>query len=311
MRPGDDAARIPQRRRREPGPGHVQLERIPHHPQPARHVHEPHRRVARLHGQPRQIDADAPFPGRRDLERGEAGVDVLEAPNPQATVDAPALDLERGVARGGPRGLEPQRDGAVVDAHIAEQDQRGGAMGAGGGAAGVQGPPAQPQQLLDVQPPARVLHDVDHRLSQLQLEQHHPPGREVERIVRHVGARQPSDERRVRIEQPHLGKRHSGEERAVDVSHLDRAREHASQRVLGHSRHQRPARGRAHERGQRAQEAGEQTDHGPKRDAEGAAHHQNACPTANCTTTRRQKPRGNPGRIVTSGTSERLLSALF
>src|SRR2546422_5399776 len=36
---------------------------------------EPHRRVARLHGQPRQIDADAPFPGGRDLERGEAGVE--------------------------------------------------------------------------------------------------------------------------------------------------------------------------------------------------------------------------------------------
>src|SRR2546422_10935557 len=167
------------------------------------------------------------------------------------------------------------------------------------------------RSLLDVQPPARVLHDVDHRLSQLELEQHHPPSREVERIVAHVGARQPGDERRVRIEQPHLGKRHAGEERAVDVSHLDRAREHASQRVLGHSRHQRPARAGAHERGQRAQEAGEQTNHGPKRDTEGAAHHQNACPTANCTTTRRQKPRGNPGRIVTSGTSERLLSALF
>src|SRR3989449_4518484 len=137
----------------------------------------------------------------RDLERGEAGVDVLEAPNPQATVDAPALDLERGVARGGPGGLEPQRDGAVVDAHIAEQDQRGGAMGAGGGAAGVRGPPAQPQQLLDVQPPARVLHDVDHRLPQLELEQHHPPGCEVERIVAHVGARQ--DRKSTRLNSSH------------------------------------------------------------------------------------------------------------
>src|SRR2546422_4127535 len=49
------------------------------------------------------------------------------------------------------------------------------------------------RSLLDVQPPARVLHDVDHRLSQLELEQHHPPSREVERIVAHVGARQPGD----------------------------------------------------------------------------------------------------------------------
>ena len=290
VRPGDPAPRRPQLRPGEADPRQVELQRVPDHPQPAGDVHQPQRRIAALDREPGDVDSDPPLRGRRHLQRRQPGVEVLEAPDPLPAVRAAPLDLQRRIARLGAGCLEPQRHRPVLDPYVSEQDQRRRPVGARPGVGA-----AQPEQLLDVEPPVAVLHDVDHGLPQGELEQHHAAGGEVEWVVCQVGPRQPRDEGRVGVEQADPGERHAGEERPAHVAHFDRPREHVRQGALGHARQQPPPGARADERRERAEEAGEQPDDHPQRDPERAADHQNACPTANCTITRRQNPGDSPG----------------
>src|SRR2546430_704811 len=224
-----------------------------------------------------------PISWRRNLQRGQVGVQMLEAPHPQPAVRAAGGDLQRRITGFGVARLQSQRHTAVGDPDVPQQDERRRPV-----LARIR--PAQAQQLLDVEAPARVLHDVDHGPAQVELEQHHPSRGEVERVVGHVGAGQPGNQRAVRVEQPYVRKRQAREQRAADVADLDRAREHLLQGAGRDAREQPPPRVRAHERGQRTQEGGERPREHPQRDPKRAADHQNAWPTANCTTTRRQHP---------------------
>ena len=196
---------VPQRGRGQLHAREPHLHRVADHPEPAGDVDEPHRRVGALEREPRDVDADAALARRGDLQGREVRVQMLEAPHPQPPVRAAADDLERRIAGLGVARLQSQRHAAVRDAHVPEQDERRRPV-----LARVR--PAQTQQLLDVQPPARVLHDVDHGPAQVELEQHRPPCREIERVVAHVGARQPGDQCRVGVEQPDLGEGEAGEQ---------------------------------------------------------------------------------------------------
>ena len=122
---------------------------------------------------------------------------MLEPPDPHPPVRPAALDLERRVARRHVPRLQPQRHGAVLDLHVPKQNQRRWPVRSRVRA-------AQAEQLLEVEPTGLVLDDVDDRLAQRELEQHHAPRHEVERIVAELRPRQPGDERRVGVEQPHV-----------------------------------------------------------------------------------------------------------
>src|SRR5438034_1937483 len=78
---------------------------ITDHPQPSRRVLDSYRRVRALHGQPGDVDADAPLPRGGHLQGGEPGIEVLEATHAQPPVGVVARDLE---ARD--RERRPQRD---------------------------------------------------------------------------------------------------------------------------------------------------------------------------------------------------------
>src|SRR5207253_11381024 len=112
------------------------------------------------------------------------------------------------------------------------------------------------------------------------------------------------------VEQPHVTEGQTGEEGSAHRPDLDSSREHLPKSAFGHSGEQLPSGLRAHERRQRSQEYREQPHKRPQRGSQRSAHHQNACPTANWTTTRRQNPPGSPGR-TSWPVNVRLLLAVF
>ena len=195
--PANLPAHPAERRSRKPHARQIDFDRVPDHVQPAGHVHEPQVRIAALHGQAGDVDANPGLAWRRDLQRREARVEVLEPPDPHPPVRPAALDLDRRIARRHVPRLQPQRHGAVLDLHVPKQNQRRWPVGSRVRA-------AQAEQLLEVEPTGLVLDDVDDRLAQRELEQHHAPRHEVERIVAELRPRQPGDERRVGVEQPHV-----------------------------------------------------------------------------------------------------------
>ena len=100
--------------------------------------------------------------------------------------------------------LQPQRERAVLDLDVAQQDERAGARRAQRlHRDGVL--LAKPQQLVEVCLAVGVLHDIDDGPVEPHLHEHHAPRREVDRVVRELCPRQPRDERGVGIEQPHVG----------------------------------------------------------------------------------------------------------
>jgi hypothetical protein len=255
-----------QRGRGEAQPREIEVQRVADDAHPPRRIGDAHGGIAALHGESRHVEPDAALVRRGDLEGGEPRVEVFEPPDAHPPVRAAARDLEERVARRGARRLEPQRHGAVLDPHVPEHDERGGAVRPRVG-------PAQAQQLLHVQPPVAVLHHVDHGPLEREFEQRHAAGGEVQRVVARLHPWQPGDERAVGVEQPHLVEGDPGEHRTADAAHLDRAREDRGEGPLGDPGEQGAAGGGAAERGERAQEAGEQSRHRPQRDAEGAADH--------------------------------------
>src|SRR5207245_2347995 len=146
---------------------------------------------------------------------------------------ASCTSLESRVARLGALRLQSHDHRPVRDADVPEQDEGGRPV-----RALVWTPEAQ--QLFDVEPAVRVLHDVDHRLTQVEFEEHDPAGREVERVVAHIDFWQPCDERRISIEQPDLRERQPGEERPTHVADLHRPGEDLMQRPLTDSCQPRP-----------------------------------------------------------------------
>ena len=240
MGPADGATGVPQRGPRQPHARESDLHRVADHPQPTRDVDQPHPRVGALEREARHVDPDAALARRGHLQGREVRVEMFEPAHPHPSVRAAAGDLQRRIAGLGVARLEPQRDAAVADVDVAQQDERRWPM-----LARVRS--TQPQELLDVQPPARVLYDVDHRAAQVELEQHHPPRREIERVVAHVRPGQPGDERGVCVEQANLREGETGEQGAPHVADLDRAREHLVQGPRRHAREQRASSVRAHE----------------------------------------------------------------
>ena len=234
-RPADQAARVAQRGPRQPDPCELQIQGVADHPKATGHVHKTRDRVGAFHGQSGYVDADPALPRGRYLERADAGVEVLEAADPHPSVRSPGLDLEARVARLGTRGLQAQRDAAVRDAHIAEQDERGRTAGP---LVVLRGRRADAQQLLDVEPAVAVLYEIDHRPVQLELEQHDPAGGKVEGVVADVGLRQEGDQGGVRVEQPHVVEGDPSEERATRVPNLHRPGEYVLQRAFAHPRQQ-------------------------------------------------------------------------
>src|SRR5213596_2424968 len=179
MRPAERAARVAQGRMWQPHARELHIHGITDHPQPSRRVLDSYRRVRALHGQPGDVDADAPLPRGGHLQGGEPGIEVLEATHAQPPVGVVARDLEARVARLGALRLQSQDHRPVRDADVPEQDEGGRPVRT------LVGTP-EAQQLFDVEPAVRVLHDVDDRPAQVELEEHHPAGREVERVVAHI-----------------------------------------------------------------------------------------------------------------------------
>ena len=179
MRPAERAAGVAQGRVRQPHACELHIHRVTDHPQPSRRVLDSHRGVRALHGQPGDVDADAPLTRGGHLQGGEPRVEVLEATDAQPPVGVVARELEARVARLGPLRLQSQGHRPVRDADVPEQDEGGRPVRA------LVGTP-EAQQLFDVEPAIRVLHDVDHRLTQVEFEEHDPAGREVERVVAHI-----------------------------------------------------------------------------------------------------------------------------
>src|SRR5213592_4747044 len=135
-----------------------------------------------------RLQAKRPEPGDSSLEFASDDpngrlrvrrVEVLEATDAQPPVGVVARELEARVARLGPLRLQSQGHRPVRDADVPEQDEGGRPVRA------LVGTP-EAQQLFDVEPAIRVLHDVDHRLTQVEFEEHDPAGREVERVVAHI-----------------------------------------------------------------------------------------------------------------------------
>ena len=212
---------------------------------------------------------------------------MFEAPHA-----APALALE-GVDLGAGRRwlaglLQSQRDGALLDAHVAEQDQGCGPVRTGAGA-------PEPQELFNVETAPGVLDDVDRRLAQLELEEEHAAGREVERIVARVHTRERGHQRCVRVEQLDVPQRDAREEGPPDVPDLDRAVHHLAQLARRDPAQQAAPGAGADQGAERPEERSEQPRHEPQRRRERVADHQKACPTANWTMTRRQNVAGRGG----------------
>src|SRR5213594_540423 len=264
-RPADAAAGL-ERGAWEPHPLQVGVERVPHDGDAAGHVAQLDRGVAALHCEPGNVHPDPPLAWRREPQGREPGGEMVEAEDPERAVPRRGVDLMGRVGRRA--GAQAQHHRTILDAHVAEQDQRRRAarplrrVGA-----------AQAEQLLGVEPPARVLHDVEEGLAQGELEQHDAARRELERVVGELGAGEPGDERGVGVVQADVGEGQSGEQRATDVADLDRPGEHLPQRALGRPRHQVPSGARADQGGERPEEAGEQPDHPPQRDPERSPHH--------------------------------------
>src|SRR2546430_12721163 len=76
-----------------------------------------------LHGQPGDIDADAPVARGGHLQGREPSVQVLEAADAEPSVGVVVRDLEARIARLGPLRLPPQRQRPVRDPDVPEQDE--------------------------------------------------------------------------------------------------------------------------------------------------------------------------------------------
>ena len=180
-------------------------------------------RIARLRREAQDVDADALFSWRLNAHRRETRVQVLEATQPVAAVFAGILDLLIR-ARDLPVLLQAQRERPVVDLHVPQQNQ--GARTRGPKRPGLHRVlDVQLQQLGEIRRAARVLHDVDHRLIEMHLQEHDASGREVDEVVAELGARQPGDQRRIGIDEANIGEDDSREQRAADLTHRDRARD--------------------------------------------------------------------------------------
>src|SRR5213082_1148359 len=123
-RPADGAADVAQRGRGQLRAGQLHLHRVADHAQPARDVDEPHLRVGALEGEPGHVDANPALAWRRDLQRGQVGVQMLEAPYPQPAVRAAGGDLQRRITGFGVARLQSQRHTAVGDPDVPQQDER-------------------------------------------------------------------------------------------------------------------------------------------------------------------------------------------
>ena len=242
-------------------------------------------RVAGEDGEGADVGLDPPLPRRGEAQSRDPGREVLEAPHPAPPVAARVLDFVGRVVRAGTV-LEPHCDGAVLDPQVAQQHQ---------GRRPPRWRPAEPQQLRKVQLAVLVLDQVDVRVIERDPAQHDAARDKVEGVVVELGVRQPGHERRVGVVDHHVVQYDAGEQRAPDAAHLDATGHDAVERPACRGGEQGPPRVRAHQRGEAAERAGHQPDERPQRGAQRAAHHQNACPTANWKTILRQKVRGRGG----------------
>ncbi len=168
--------------------------------------------------------------------------------------------------------LQPQRERAVLDLHVPQQDERARARGAQRlHPDGVLF--AEAQQLVEVRLAVGVLHDVDDGPVEPHLHEHHAPRREVDRVVPELCPRQPRDERGVGIEQPHVGEDDARQQRSPDFTDVDGSGDHAFRGRARDLGEQRPARARADQRIEGAEQAGEEADQRPERDTQRAANH--------------------------------------
>ena len=120
-RPLHAAARA-ELRAREPDAREIHGQRAAVDRQAPHDIRNRQLRIAALGREPEHVDADAFFARRLDAKGGEPRVEVLEAPHTVAPVLAGKLDLLVGV-RHLAVFLQPQRQRAVDDLHIAEEDE--------------------------------------------------------------------------------------------------------------------------------------------------------------------------------------------
>ena len=241
------------------------------------------RRIAGGDRERADVRLDALLAWGREPQCGDPRRQMLEAPDPPPPVGPGVFDLVEGVVRAGTI-LQPQHHRAVLDAEVAEHHE---------GRRPSRRRPAEPQQLFQVQPAVLVLYEVDVGVVERHAAQHDAAGHEVERVVVHLGVRQPGDERRVRVVDRHVTERDAGEQRAAHVADFDAPRDDAVERRARCRGEQCPSRVGPHQRREPAERAGDEPHQRPEHSAQPAADHQNACPTANWKTIRFQN---DPGR---------------
>jgi len=119
------------------------------------------------------------------------------------------------------------------------------------------------------------------------LEQHHPTRDEIDRVVAQLYPRQRRDERGVGVEEFHVREDDAGNERAADVADLDRPGHGPLDALLAmRARSERPACVPTSPlSAPRKQARSPTSDQSATRVSAG---HQKACPTASCSTRRRQ-----------------------
>src|SRR2546425_11318924 len=104
----------------QPRQSHVEL--VAADRRPADDVGDRQLGVAALRGEPQHVDPDALFARRLDAECRKPGVEMLEPADTVAAVFAGILDLFVGAPPVAVL-LQPQRQRAVLDLHVAEENE--------------------------------------------------------------------------------------------------------------------------------------------------------------------------------------------
>ena len=195
----------------EPHTGEVDVERAPVDRHAADDVGDRQLRVAALRGEAHHVDANALLARRLNAERRQPRVEVLEAPHAVTAVLPRVLYLFYVGTRHLAVFLQTQGERAILDLHIAQQDERSRA----GWAQRFDRHRVlftETQQLVEVCSAVGVLHDVDDGPVQAHFQEDHAARREVDRVVPELRPGQPCDERRVGIEQTDIGEHHPGQQ---------------------------------------------------------------------------------------------------
>ena len=117
-----------------------------------------------------------------------------------------------------------------------------------------------------------MLDDVDHRPVEPHFHEDNAAGREIDEVITELGMRQPGHEGRIRIPHADVAEHNTGQQRPAHFADLNRAGHGILHRRARDAGEQRPARLRADQGVEGAEEAGEQSDQRPEGDAQRAAH---------------------------------------